>query len=172
MVNEPHGLGHLEPELTGHHRRGEVRAADPGGKGPQSPVGAGVAVGADHEIPRSDDPLLRQQRVLDTRLADLEVVADVLFAGEIPHELALFGGCNVFVRGEVIRDKNNLLSVENPFSARFPEDIDRDRGGDVIPQRNVHLCIDQHAGLHRVELRVPGKNLFRDRHPHFDALLC
>ncbi len=113
MIDELHRLGHLEPELARHHRRGQIGAPDPGGEGPHRPVGAGVAVGADDEVAGNHDPLLGQEGMLNPRLADIVVVGEFLFEGEVPHELALLGRSDVLVRGEVVRDKDDLFPVEH-----------------------------------------------------------
>ena len=171
MIDELHRLGHLEPELARQHRRGQIGAPDAGGEGPHRPVGAGVAVGADDEVPGNHDPLLGQEGMLDPRLADVVVVGELLLVGKVPHELALLGRIDVLVRGEVVRDEDDLVPVEHLAAARLPEVIDGDGRRDVVSEGDIHLGIDQHPGTHLVEPRVPAEYLFRDGHSHVSILL-
>ena len=164
VIDELHRLGHLEPELARHHRRGQIGAPDPGGEGPDRPVRAGVAVGAGDEIPGTHDPLLREERMLDPRFADIVIVGEPLFEGEVPHELALLGRSDVLVRGEVVRDEDYLLAVEHLASPRLPECIDGDRRRDVVSEGDIDPRIDQHPGTDLVEARMPAEYLFRDGH--------
>ena len=76
--------GHPEPYFAGDHGGGQVGASDAGRERPQAAVGAGVAVGADHQVARKYQALFRQQRVLDAHLAAVEEVRQFLRLRELP----------------------------------------------------------------------------------------
>ncbi|OPY11763.1 MAG: hypothetical protein A4E66_01294 [Syntrophus sp. PtaB.Bin001] len=159
-------FGNLEPDFAGQHGRCQIRAAHTGGKCPQRPVGAGVAVRADHKVSRQDNALFRQQGVLHADFPDLVIVGDLLLPGKVAHDLALGGGADVLVGGEMVRDKDHLVPVKDFLPSSLAEFVDGQRGRDIVSQGDIHLCIDQHSGTDFVQIGMPAKDLFRNGHSH------
>lgn len=147
------GGRHFEPGFAGGHGRSHVGASDTGGKSSQSAVRAGVGVGADDHISWNSQTLFRDQSMFDPHFTHFKVVLDLHTAGELPDQSALFGGLDVLVRCEMIRDNGDLPLVKDLAEAGFAELVHRDRRGDVVPQHQVDIRHDQLAGLH---LRKPG----------------
>jgi len=166
MQDDLHGLGHLEPGFPRQHDRRKVRAAYPRGIGSESPVGAGMAVGADNQIPRQHQSLLGKESMLDPDGAPLEGVREILLIDEVPKDLALGSRLDVLVRGEVIRYQDHAVPVKHGGPTRFPELLDGKRGRDVVAQGDVHPGIDQHPGMELLQLRVFTEDLLCYRHSH------
>ena len=169
MQDDLHRLGHLEPGFARQHDRRQIRAAHPGGKGPEGPVGAGVAVGADDQIPGQHQALFGKEGMLDPDGAPLEGVRELLLPDELPKDLALGGRLDVLVRGEMIRNEDHPVPVKHVGPARLPELLDGEGGRDVVPQGDIHPGIDQHPGMELLQIRVFPENLLRYRHPHLGS---
>jgi len=165
-VDEPDGVRHPQPHLPGRHRRGEIGAPDPCREGAERPVGAGVAVCADHEVAGDDDPLLGEEGVLDPGAAHVEVVREPLFPGELPEELRMLGRLDVLVGGEMVGHEDDARRVEDAPGARLPELLDRDRGGDVVAEGDVHRGHHDLARRYRPLPRVRREDLLDDGHSH------
>ncbi len=125
-----------------------------------------MAVGPDDELAGHDEPLLGQEHVADAGLADLVVELEVLLAGELAHELGLLGRGDVLVRHEVVGHEGDPPAVEDLRGADLLEHLDRDGGREIVGEGEIHLGLDEIAGGHALEPRVPGQNLFRNRHGH------
>ena len=102
-----------------------------------------MAVRADHEVAGNDQPLVREQDVLDPHPADLEVVHDAELLRELAHHLDLFGALDVLVRREVVGHEGDPLAVEHRRGPQRPERLDRDRAGDVVAEGEIDLRQDQ-----------------------------
>ena len=167
----PDGGGHLEPGLAGGHGRAQIRGANAGGEGAQRTVGAGVRVGADDGLARGHQALLRQEGVLDAHGAHVIVVVDIELPGEGPALLALGGGLDVLVGGEVIHHHGDAALVENLGEARGLKLVDGHRRGNVIAQHQVQFGLDQLSGTDAVQSRVAGQDLLCHGHSHCVSLL-
>ena len=162
----PDGGGHLEPGLARRHGCAHVRGAHAGGEGAQGAVGAGVGVGADDGLAGGNQSLLRQEGVLDAHGAHVVVVVDVELPGKGPALLALGGGLDVLVGGEVVHHQGDAALVEHLVKARGLELVDGHRGGDVVAQHQVQPGLDELSGPHALEARVPGQDLLCHGHSH------
>ncbi len=118
-----------------------------------------MAIRPDDQIPGADEPLFGQEGVLDAHLADLEVVGDLVVAGERPHRLGLLGGLDVLVRGEVVGHEGDLLFVKDRLLAELGELIDGDRGGDVVSKHQIQVGHDQLAGTYALKACMRRQNL-------------
>src|SRR5207302_709643 len=74
VIDELQRLGDPEPELAQREDAGQVGRADARCEVVESAVGAGMRVGADHQLARQHQAPLRQHRVADAPVADLAVV--------------------------------------------------------------------------------------------------
>ena len=169
--DELDGLGHLEPGLARGHAHAGIGGTHPRGERAQRAVGAGVAVGADDAVSGGDDALLRQEGVLHAHLAHVEEVDDAVSAGELPALLGLLGALDVLVGDEVIQNDVHPGLVENIAKARLFKLVDGNRGGDVVAQHDVQLCIDELACLDLGKTGMCGKNFLRQGHSHDGTLL-
>ena len=167
----PDGGGHLEPGLTRRHGRAHIRGADAGGEGAQSAVGAGVGIGADDGLAGGHQPLLRQEGVLDAHGAHVVVVADIELPGKGPALLALGGGLDVLVGGEMIHHQGDAALVEHLVEARRLKLVDGHRGGNVVAQHQVQSGLDELSGPHAFKARVLGQNFLCHCHSHARRLL-
>ena len=158
---------HLEPGFPRRHPARHVRRTDPRGKRAERPVRAGVAVRADHEIARRDQPLLREEGVLHAAVVPhLEIMDDPLLSRERAARRALRRRLDVLVRREMVGHDRDLLPVENARLPEVRELPDRHGGGDVVPQHEVEVRHDQLPRPHLLPPRVPGEDLLRHRHSH------
>ena len=163
---KPDGRGHLKPGLARGHTGGHIRAANTGGEGAQSTVGAGVAVGTDDAVTGGNDPLLRQEGVLNAHLAHVVKVADAVVAGKFPAGLALLGGLDVLVGHKVVQNDDHLVLVVDPFESGLSEFVHRHRGGDVVAQDDVQLGLDQLPGGNLPQPGVGRQDLLCHCHCH------
>ncbi len=166
MKDDLHRLGHLEPGLSRQHDRRQIRAANPGGKGPQGPIGTGMTVGADDQIPGQHQSLLGKEHMFDPDGAPLEGVREILLPDEVSKDLALGGRLDVLVRSEVIGYQDHPVPVKHLGPSCLPEFLDGKGGRNVVPQGDVHPGIDQHPGMKLLQVRVIAEDLFRYRHSH------
>ena len=169
---EEQRLGHLEPRLAGGIADRGIGGADARGECAERTIGAGVGVGADDEVARAHNALLRQKRMLDTHAADFVIVRDALLAGEFAHLLGLLGALDVLVGNVMVGHQGDLGRVEHLLDADLLEVLDRDGRRDVVGKHEVEIAFDQLPRLHFIEMRMSGQNLFRHGHGtcHVDSL--
>ena len=166
MIDKLDRLRHLQPGLTAGHGCGNVGGAHAGGEGAQRAVSAGVRVGADDQVTRQHQSLLRQQRVLNAHRAHIVVVRQLLGTGEIAHHFALFGRLDVLVGYKVVGDQHHPASVKD-FS--YPDALELTDGNgrsDIVGQHQVHRDTDQLAGEHLFQAGVGGQDFFSQGHSH------
>ena len=168
--DELDGLGHLEPGLARGHAHAGIGGAHPRGERAQRAVGAGVAVGADDEVARAHDALLRQKRVLHAHAAHLVVVGDALLAHEIAHDLGLLGGLDVLVGGVVVGHEGDLGRIEH-LVGDLANGLDGDGGRDVVGEHQIQIAFDQLARFHLIQPRMGGENLLRHGHGTSQGML-
>ena len=160
------GGGHLEPGLARRHGGAHVRGPHAGGEGPQGSVGAGVGVGADDGLAGGHQALFGKQGVLNAHFAHIEVVVDVKAAGEGAALLALGGGLDVFVGGEVIHHQGDFALVKDLAEAGRLKLVDGHGGGDVVAQHQIQLRLDQLSRPDGIKPRVGGQDFLRHGHSH------
>ena len=145
------------------HGGGEVGAADAGAEGGHGAVGAGVAVGADHDVARRHHAGVGQEHVLDAHAPDLEVVDDLVLAGELAHLDGLARRLDVLVGREVVGHEGDAGRVPDLGEPGLVELGDRQGRGDVVGQREVDLRLDDVAGMYLVAPRGASEDLLGDR---------
>ena len=161
---EADGARHLEPRLARGHGAGHIRGANARGKRAERAVGACVRIRADDHVARVDQPLFRQQRVLDAHLPHVVEMLHAVRGAELPAHLALRGGLDVLVRYEMVHDHGDAALIEHLLHAEALELADGHGRGDVVAEHPVHIRQDELPGLHRVHMRVRGEDLLRHRH--------
>ena len=128
-----------------------------------------MGVGADDRLAGGHQTLLRQEGVLDAHGAHVVVVVDVELPGKGAALLALGGGLDVLVGGEVVHHQGDAALIEHLAEARRLELVDGNRSGDVVAQYQIQLCLDQLSGPHAVKSRVLGQDLLRHCHSHVSS---
>ena len=171
LEHELDGRGHLEPCHAGGHAGSHIGGADTGGEGTQCTIGAGVAVRTDHAVACGHDAFFRQQSVLNAHLAHIVEVKDVVLVGELAALLGLGGALDVLVGHKVVQHDGNVLFVEHTVKTGLFKLVDGNRGGDVVAQYDVQLCIDELASLDLGKTGMCGKNFLRQGHSHDGTLL-
>ena len=169
--HELDGRGHLEPCHAGSHASGHIGRAYTGGEGTQRTIGAGVAVRADHAVTGSDDAFFRQQRVLNAHLTDIVEVEDIVLIGELSALLGLGSALDILIGYKVIQHDSDMLFIKHAVKTGAFKLVDGHRGGDIVAQHNVQLCVDQLACLDLRQSGVCGKDLLRQGHSHGSFLL-
>ena len=101
-----------------------------------------MAVGANDHVARSDDALLRKQRVFNAHAAHIEEVHNVVLACEIAALFALLGALDVFVRSEMVHNKGDLRAVEHLVHVGLLQLANSHRSGDVVGEREVDVRLD------------------------------
>ena len=169
--HELDGRGHLEPCHAGGHACGHIGGAYTGGEGAQCTIGAGVAVRADHAVAGGDDAFFRQKGVLNAHLAYIVEVEDIVFIGKFPALLGLGSALDILIGYKVIQHDGDMLFIEHAVKTGALKLVDGHRGGDIVAQHNVQLCVDQLACLDLRQSGVCGKDLLRQGHSHGSFLL-
>ena len=169
--HELDGRGYLEPCHAGGHACGHIGGAYTGGEGTQRTVGAGVAVRADHAVTGGDDAFFRQQGMLDAHLTDIVEVEDIVFIGELPALLGLGSALDILIGYKVIQHNGDMLFIKHAVETGALKLVDGHRGGDIVAQHNVQLCVDELACLDFRQTGVCGKDLLRQGHSHGSFLL-
>ena len=170
---EKDGFGNLEPCLARGKAHARIGGADARGEGTERTVGAGVRVGADDQIARGDDALLRKQRMLDAHATDLPVMGDALSAREFAGDLGLLGGGDIFVGRVVVGDEQHSFGVEHLVNADFSNLLDCNGGGNVICQNQIKIAFDQLTRYDFLQSSMGGQNLFGHSHwTRHQLLLC
>ena len=116
-------------------------------------------------------PFFRQQSVLNAHLAHIVEVEDIVFVGELAALLGLGGALDVLVGHKVVQHNGNVLFVEHTVKTGLFKLVDGNRGGDVVAQHDVQLCIDELACLDLGKTGMCGKNFLRQGHSHDGTLL-
>lgn len=124
-----------------------------------------MGVRADDHHARSDEPLFRQDDVLDARTTYLEVILNVMLFGKIADDLRQSGGFDILIRREMVRDERDLRAVEDRAADLF-KFLDGRRRGDVIGHHQIQLAVDQVARLDRVLPCMGRHNFLRHCHSH------
>ena len=125
-----------------------------------------MAVRADHTVAGTNQPLLRQQRVLDTHTTHIEKVDDVVFVGEFARALDLLRRFDVFVGGKVIHHQRDPRVIKHRAGTAALKLVDRDRRGNIVAKAEIQLGFDQLTRLHAIQARVVGQNFLRHCHAH------
>ena len=112
------------------------------------------------------DPLLRQQRVLDTHIAHIKVVGNAVGAGKSAHLLAVLGRLNILVGSKVVHDKGNAGLVKHAVLAKFIHLINGNRRGHIVAKHHIQLGLDQLTGHHMIQTGVSRQDLLRHCHSH------
>ena len=160
------GRGNLEPGLAGCHGGAQIGGADAGGECAQSAVSAGVGVSADHGIAGANQTLFGQQGMLDTHSAHIEIVVDVEALCKGAALLALGCGLDVLVGGEMVHDHCDAALIKHLIETGCLKLVDGNRGGDVIAQNQIQLCLDQLACTNFRQTCVGGQDLLCHCHAH------
>ena len=125
-----------------------------------------MAVGTDDAVTGGHDAFFGQEGVLNTHLAHIVEVEDIIFVGKLAALLGLGGALDVLIGDEVIQHDGNVFLVEHTVKARLLELIDGDRGGDIVAQHDIEPGIDELACLDLRQTRMCGQNLLRQSHSH------
>ena len=140
------GLRDPEPGLPGGHSPGQVGGADPGGEGTQRAVGAGVGVGSQDHVSRTDQSLLGQKGVLDTYAAYVVEVHDPVLLGKLAHLRHQTGSLDVLVRREMVGEERDLGRIEHVVEAGLLELVDGHPGGYIVAEAQVERRHDEIPG--------------------------
>ena len=130
-----------------------------------------MAVRTDHAVACGHDAFFRQQGMLNAHLAHIVEVEDIVFVGELAALLGLGGALDVLVGHKVVQHDGNVLFVEHTVKTGLFKLVDGNRGGDVVAQHDVQLCIDELACLDLGKTGMCGKNFLRQGHSHDGTLL-
>ena len=94
------------------------------------------------------------------------LLLQLLVVGKVAEDLALCGGLDIAVRGEVVGHEHYAVRVEYLRQAGTMELVNGDGRGDVVRQDEVDVDVDQVARAHPLHARVRGQYLLYDRHSH------
>ena len=130
-----------------------------------------MAVRADHAVTGSDDAFFRQQRMLNAHLTDIVEVEDIVLIGELSALLGLGSALDILIGYKVIQHDSDMLFIKHAVKTGAFKLVDGHRGGDIVAQHNVQLCVDQLACLDLRQSGVCGKDLLRQGHSHGSFLL-
>ncbi len=113
-----------------------------------------------------DEALFRYQGVLHAHLAHIIIVREAEAPGKGPALLALGGGLDVLVGGEMVHDHHHTGGVKDLVEAGLFKLVDGDGGSDVVSQYHVQFGLDH---LSCPNLRQPGvgcQNFLCHGHAH------
>ena len=88
---DPHGFGLTERANSLENADFKVSSTNSGGKGPESPMGAGVRISHDHRITWPDETFLREQRMAYSVITNIKKIRNILAPGPIAKDLGLGG---------------------------------------------------------------------------------
>ena len=125
-----------------------------------------MRIRTDDAVTRTDQPLLRQQRVLDAHATDIKEVFDIVFPGKNARLLDLLRRLDVLIRREVIHHQCDARAVIHAGSAVFFKFVDRYRRGDIIAKTQVQFSLDQLTGHYRIQTGMRRQQLLRHGHSH------
>ena len=163
---DANGGGNLEPRLASRHGRTHIGGADAGGKRAQRAIGAGMGIGADDGLTGGYQPFFRQERMLDAHLAHIIVVIQIKFPGKGAALLALCGGLDVLVGGEMVHNHGDSAFIKNLGEAICFKLVDGHGGGNIVAHDQIQLCLNQLAGTDRGKPGVAGQNFLGHCHCH------
>ena len=109
--------------------------------------------------------------MLNAHLAHIVEVEDVVLVGKLAALLGLGCALDVLVGHKVVQHDGNVLLVEHTVKTGLFKLVDGNRGGDVVAQHDVQLCIDELACLDLGKTGMCGKNFLRQGHSHDGTLL-
>ena len=104
--------------------------------------------------------------MLDTYVADIVIVHDVVLISKITALLTLLGCLYVLVWCEVIHYQGDLCAVKNAVKAVLLELIDSHRAGYIVAEDHIQLSPDELSLNNTVKTRVLCKDLLCHRHTH------
>ncbi len=167
------GRRDLQPDLAKGHAGRHIRAANAGGKSAQCPVSTGMGIGADYQIPRPDQPLFREETVLNPHLADLKIMDDPVFLREFPHHLCLLRRFDILVWGKMVRDQGDRLRIKDLIHPNPGKLLNRHRRRNIIAQHQVYPGVDQFPRFYLLLSGMRRQDLFcycHCHHPHLPFL--
>ena len=103
----------FKPAFAGSHACGHIRTAHTGGESVQRSVRARMGVRTDDAFPRSYDPLLRKQGMLDSHFPDIVKVLDVLRIGKGTACLALLCCLDILVWRKMIHNHADFSRIKH-----------------------------------------------------------
>ena len=114
-------LRYLEPDPSGHHAVGEIRASHACREGAEGAVGTGMAVRADDDITGHHKPFFGKEGMLDAAGSAFVEVRDAVFFRKLPDHLAVLRREDILVRRKVVEDKDHLFRIEDTVRAHLVE---------------------------------------------------
>ena len=109
--------------------------------------------------------------MLNAHLAYIVEVEDIVLIGELPALLGLGSALDVLIGYKVVQHDSDMLFIKHAVKTGALKLVDGHRGGDIVAQHNVQLCVDQLACLDLWQSGVCGKDLLRQGHSHGSFLL-
>ena len=125
-----------------------------------------MRVGADDGVAGNHKALFRKKRVLDAHFADIEEVFNAVFFRKGTYLFAVFGGFNIFVRGEVVHHERNAVFVKDFIKTFVLHFVNRHGRGYVVAHDEVQIDLNQLPCRHTVKACVRGKNFLCHCHAH------
>ena len=167
VIDEFQRLRNAKPQLAKREHAGEIGGADAGREVVERAVRAAVRVGADDELAGQHEAVLRQHRVADSALADLEVPLDAHVVRELAREPAEGGAGRVLGGLEVILGHRDALGVPDLLRPHLlAHDPARGRDRQVVAHREIDLGQDEVARADALAPRPAGQDLLGHRHAH------
>ena len=158
-------LRNTEPGLPRRHSARHIGRTDARRERAERTVCAGVAVRADDKIARRHQSLFGKKRVFHAAVvADLEIVLDLLAAGEVAHAGALCRRLHILVGREVVGDERDLRAVENAFASEFRKLANRYGRGDVVAENEIEIGHYEFTGMDVFLACMERQNLLAHRH--------
>ncbi len=102
--------------------------------------------------------------MLDAHAADLKIVFDIMFSGEVAHNPALLGRFDIFIWREMVRHEGDPPPVKDLCDTDLLEFFDRDGGRHVVAQDEVDPRLDELARFHGRQARVVREDFLSHRH--------
>ena len=125
-----------------------------------------MGVCTDYDITCYGKSFFRQQGMLNSHLADLEIVRDLIAACEFAHAFAVFCRFDILVRYKVIRYQRDLVLIEHTVHLHFFHLFDGNRACNVVAQNQIQLRFNQLSCFHMIESGMRGQNLLCHCHSH------
>jgi hypothetical protein len=72
-----------------------------------------MRISADNQVSRQHQSLLRQEAVFNPHLNYFKIVFDPVLSRKIPHYFTLFGGLNILIGGEMVRNQYYFILIKN-----------------------------------------------------------
>ncbi len=130
-------LGHFEPVAPRDHPKCNIRTSHSRRECAQCPMRTSMRICTDDYISRDHQTFFWKQGMFDTHIFLVKKVFQIVLISELPGDLRLIGGCDIFGRDIVIQHNTETVRPCQLLRSALLKCLDRNRCRDIIADDHI-----------------------------------